>query len=126
MTYNTIPLPIQTDVTLDVETWLAFTAWIETRGQQLVQQPATAHRTATWTLATIVTDGAPDLLTRREFEVLLGLMAGKSKSAMARDLRIGENTVKTHVRKMFRKLGVRDRASAVHQAHMRGFFRQDA
>ena len=52
-------------------------------------------------------------LTTRELEVL-GLMAdGHNNAQIATALYVSENTVKTHVSKIFAKLGCRDRAAAV-------------
>lgn len=53
------------------------------------------------------------LLTEREMQVLHGMSQGKSNSAIGRDLYLSEDTVKTHARRLFRKLGVNDRAQAV-------------
>jgi DNA-binding NarL/FixJ family response regulator len=45
--------------------------------------------------------------------VLTGMAAGKSNAAIGRDLYLSEDTIKTHARRLFRKLGVGDRAQAV-------------
>ena len=45
-------------------------------------------------------------LTRRESDVLLLLAQGKNRRAIAHDLYVSENTVKTHVRNAYRKLFV--------------------
>lgn len=52
-------------------------------------------------------------LTSREYEVLSGMAAGKSNADIGRDLSLSEDTIKTHARRLFRKLGVGDRTSAV-------------
>jgi DNA-binding NarL/FixJ family response regulator len=52
-------------------------------------------------------------LTQRELQVLTGMSQGKSNGAIGRELYLSEDTVKTHARRLFRKLGVNDRAQAV-------------
>ncbi|HVW81669.1 MAG TPA: response regulator transcription factor [Mycobacteriales bacterium] len=57
-------------------------------------------------------DDAPDL-TQRELQVLTGMAGGKSNAQIGRDLFLSEDTIKTHARRLFRKLDVGDRAEAV-------------
>jgi DNA-binding NarL/FixJ family response regulator len=52
-------------------------------------------------------------LTEREMQVLVGMADGKSNAEIGRELFVSEDTVKTHARRLFRKLGARDRAHAV-------------
>ena len=52
-------------------------------------------------------------LTARERQVLHGMAAGQSNRAIGRALFLSEDTVKTHSRGLFHKLGARDRAHAV-------------
>jgi DNA-binding NarL/FixJ family response regulator len=52
-------------------------------------------------------------LTERELQVLQGMAEGKSNAEIGRDLFVSEDTVKTHARRLFRKLRARDRAQAV-------------
>jgi DNA-binding NarL/FixJ family response regulator len=61
-------------------------------------------------------------LTQRESEVLSLLVAGLSNRAIAVKLVVGEETVKTHSRGIYRKLGVSDRAGAVAAALREGVF----
>ncbi|MFD1662387.1 response regulator [Streptomyces caeni] len=62
-------------------------------------------------------------LTQRESEVLGLLVAGLSNKAIAGRLVLGDETVKSHVRAIFRKLEVNDRANAVAVALREGIFR---
>ena len=59
-------------------------------------------------------------LTERELQVLRGMSQGKSNGQIGRELYLSEDTVKTHARRLFRKLGVRDRAQAVAHGFRRG------
>lgn len=52
-------------------------------------------------------------LTRRELEVLAGMSHGRSNAQIGAELFLSEDTVKTHARRLFRKLGAADRAQAV-------------
>jgi DNA-binding NarL/FixJ family response regulator len=59
-------------------------------------------------------------LTERELQVLTGMSQGKSNGQIGRELYLSEDTVKTHARRLFRKLGVNDRAQAVALGFRRG------
>ena len=52
-------------------------------------------------------------LSDREIEVLDGMSRGKSNAQIGRELYLSEDTVKTHARRLFRKMGAADRAQAV-------------
>ena len=54
----------------------------------------------------------PEALTERETEVLKLLARGQANKQIARNLYIGEKTVKTHVRRILMKLSVRSRTQA--------------
>jgi DNA-binding NarL/FixJ family response regulator len=60
-------------------------------------------------------------LTERELQVLRGMSQGKSNAEIGKSLFLSEDTVKTHARRLFRKLGVSDRAQAVAFGFRRGF-----
>jgi DNA-binding NarL/FixJ family response regulator len=53
------------------------------------------------------------MLTKRELEVLGGMSQGRSNAQIGSDLFLSEDTVKTHARRLFRKVGASDRAQAV-------------
>ncbi|MGP0224110.1 response regulator transcription factor [Paenarthrobacter sp. NCHU4564] len=59
-------------------------------------------------------------LANRELEVLQLLAAGQRNRNIAMALNISENTVKFHVRNLFRKLEVTSRSEAIALAHSRG------
>lgn len=67
--------------------------------------------------------GADRGLTQRESEVLSLLVDGLSNKAIAARLVISDDTVKTHLRGLYRKLEVSDRGSAVAVALREGLFR---
>jgi DNA-binding NarL/FixJ family response regulator len=61
-------------------------------------------------------------LSQRESEVLALMVAGLSNQAIAGKLVVGLETVKSHVRAVYRKLSVADRAGAVAVALREGIF----
>ncbi|MGN8247012.1 response regulator [Cellulomonas soli] len=67
-----------------------------------------------------VRGGDGDRVTPRECEVLAGVARGLSNAAIGRELFITEATVKTHLLRIFAKLGVDDRTRAVTVALERG------
>ena len=64
---------------------------------------------------------AEDLpLTRRELEILQLVASGSTNSAIAQRLWVTEQTVKFHLRNIYRKLNVANRTQASHFAHAWG------
>ena len=59
-------------------------------------------------------------LTPREQQVLEGLARGLSAPQIAAELHVSPATVKTHLKTLYEKLGVSDRAAAVAEAMRRG------
>jgi ATP/maltotriose-dependent transcriptional regulator MalT len=62
-----------------------------------------------------------DALSRREIAIVELIGQGHSNKEIARQLGIAPETVKTHVKRIFSKLGVERRAQAVSRAHALGF-----
>jgi len=87
------------DAPIDPVTGRPMVAWPGNETQVGVAEPAPAGRRLT--------------LTERELQVLRGMADGKSNAEIGRELFVSEDTVKTHARRLFRKLGARDRAHAV-------------
>lgn len=59
-------------------------------------------------------------LTDREIEVLAAIARGGTNREVAGELLVSEATVKTHLLRLYQKLGVKDRAAAVRVAFQRG------
>ena len=66
-----------------------------------------------------------DELTAREREIFRLLANGSSNAEIAKELYIGETTVKTHVTHIFQKLDLRDRVQAVVLAYRSGILTVD-
>ncbi len=64
-------------------------------------------------------------LTPSERKILELIVGGKSNKEIAYESNVSENTVKTHVKNIFEKIGVSDRTSAATLAIRRGLVRID-
>jgi len=77
-------------------------------------------------VAEILTENfGQETLTPSEQKILQMIVGGKSNKQIAFDSSISENTVKTHIKNIFDKLGVSDRTSAATLAIKRGLVRAD-
>ncbi|MFY1636524.1 response regulator [Solwaraspora sp. WMMB335] len=95
---------------------------------QTMLAPSIARRLVTWFRAQPEPQGAaacPEAieLTPREREVTRMVARGMSTEEVARELIIGEATVRTHLYRVRTKLGVRDRAELVSLAYRTGLIR---
>lgn len=64
-------------------------------------------------------------LTAAETRILSRIVTGKANKEIAFEFNVSENTIKTHVKNIFDKLGVSDRTSAATLAIRRGLVRMD-
>ena len=85
------------------------------RGETVLAPPVAARLMSR--MRTPAPGGAP---SPRELEVLAAVARGLSNAEIGRELFIGEATVKTHLQRLFGKLGVDDRTHAVTVAIERG------
>ena len=65
-------------------------------------------------------DKDPNALSDREMGILQEISQGQSTREVAEKVFLSEETVKTYLKQIFRKLGVRDRTEAVAEAFRRG------
>lgn len=65
--------------------------------------------------------GEPPALTERELQVLEGMSRGRSNGEIGKELFLSEDTVKTHARRLFRKIGAADRAQAAALGYRWGY-----
>jgi LuxR family maltose regulon positive regulatory protein len=67
------------------------------------------------------TDAAPPALaepiSERELDVLRLILSGLSNQEIADKLFVSQNTIKTHIRHLYRKLNASNRAQAIARAH---------
>ena len=66
-------------------------------------------------------DEAARTLSSRELEIINIVARGKSSQAAAEDLDVSVNTINTHLKRIFEKLDVTDRVSAVMRAYALGY-----
>ncbi len=97
-------------------------------GLALRNDPAMAARlgapggTAGVAEAVALVEAQANVLTERECAIVALVSHGSSNAEIAAELGVTASTVKTHLERIFAKLGARDRASAVATALRRGYF----
>jgi DNA-binding NarL/FixJ family response regulator len=87
--------------------------------RRLLERISLMSRTRTAGAASMHSNG----LTDREVEILVGISRGASSRELAAQLFVSESTIKSHLRAIYRKIGVRDRSQAVAYAIRKGFVR---
>ena len=79
------------------------------RGERVMLIQASPHSTMS---AELQWPGRDALLTERESELLALLPTGMTNRELSEHLHVSENTIKSHLRRLFSKLDVRNRAQA--------------
>jgi DNA-binding CsgD family transcriptional regulator len=104
--------PLELYVALIGAAFLGLGVWVGARlfRKQPVSGPFEQNRAALASLG----------ITEREFEVLALLAAGRSNKEIAAKLSVSLNTVKTHVSRLFEKLGASRRTEAILKARELG------
>ena len=67
-------------------------------------------------ISNMLTAPTPELLTPRELQILRLLAADRTYSEIAAALYLSQNTVKTHIRRLYAKRGVDSRLTAIDKA----------
>jgi DNA-binding CsgD family transcriptional regulator len=91
------------------------------RGRETVRQPNEVDEVPEQQPRPIV-----DALSRREISIVERIGQGRSNKEIARQLGIAPETVKTHIKRIFSKLGVERRAQAACRAHALGLVSESA
>lgn len=100
------------------DAWPTFVRWLPKSG--LVTTPVPArHAIPQYELAPIPTNEWPSL-TARELDIIELIADGRDNSEIAAKLFVSVETVRTHCKRIYRKLEARSRAHAVHIAYQRG------
>jgi DNA-binding NarL/FixJ family response regulator len=89
-------------------------------GQSILDPQVQERLLAAAQAAVTAKPALPDDVTVREAEVLKLIAAGLSNREIAGRLYVTEATVKSHINRLFAKIGVRDRAQAVRYAFEQG------
>jgi LuxR family transcriptional regulator, maltose regulon positive regulatory protein len=93
--------------------WLMVAFLLGTMARETLGDPATGR-------AQRPLEGAAVALTQGETRVLHYLPTNLSAREIARELHLSVNTIKTHQRHLYQKLGVRNRSQAVERARALG------
>lgn len=108
-----LPAGLAATVLTEVSPWIRAPRFPKPSGGGRTAPPP---QPVVWSASARNVDDGP-LLSTRELEVLGGMAAGMSNGAIGRGLYLSEDTIKTHARRMFKRMDVRDRAQAVARAY---------
>jgi DNA-binding NarL/FixJ family response regulator len=114
MTAPTVTRPpaTQRSIVVDNVTWNGLRAYFAGLGIHVSQIPSSPGQMPQYRVTGITTPGAPRL-AHREMQVLFGMSRGKTNVEIGKELYLAKDTIKTTAKRLFKKLGVRDRAHAV-------------
>jgi DNA-binding CsgD family transcriptional regulator len=101
----------QRSIVVDNVTWNGLRAYFAGLGIQVSQIPCAAGQMPQYRVTGITTPGPR--LAHREMQVLFGMSRGKTNVEIGAELYLAKDTIKTTAKRLFKKLGVRDRAHAV-------------
>ena len=101
----------------------SFEGWVRTIDQLSLKQdqPASGTPWVSRLNANLSADSEP--LTPKEIRVLTSIVEGFNNQEIARQMFVAPSTVKSHIRRIYRKLGVNDREAAM--AFARPYFEAD-
>ena len=91
---------------------------------QAVLSPEVTHNVIR-AVTQVSSSGHSSGLSQREYEVLKCMARGKTTNQIGGELFISENTVKTHVRHILKKMNASNRTEAVSQAAKLGILKQE-
>lgn len=111
-------LPTNASVTSLILTIKAILAGKTVDPASAVVKPVALNRPSNSRQASVVdSNGRTIKLTPRQMQVLESLAQGKPNKIIARDLDVSENTIKAHLKSVFRILGASNRTEAVAHAN---------
>ena len=88
---------------------------------ELIARPDLMERIVDGMRESILADSPPSTLTPRELDILTLVAAGSTNREISEALGLSEQTVKNHLSRSFRKMGVPNRTRAVMHARRQGW-----
>jgi DNA-binding CsgD family transcriptional regulator len=102
------PVGVRRALIVDDTAWSSLTNWAATNRHELREIPVGPGQIPRYLLLHTATD---EQLGEREMQVLTGIAQGMGNAEIGRIHYLGENTIKTYCRRLFGKLGARDRGT---------------